>query len=442
MTGKDPGTLGIYGFRNRKDRSYDALAFANSRMVREETVWDILARHGKRSILLGLPLTYPPRPLNGLLISDFLAPDTNAEYTYPPELKQEIAQTVGEYIIDVREFRTDDKDRLLADIYRMTETRFRLARHLLTTKSWDLFVMVEMGTDRIHHGFWRYFDPEHPLYVPGNPYENAIRDYYVAVDRHVGELMEALPPNTLRIVVSDHGAKRMDGGICLNEWLIREGYLTLKEPVEGVTKFSPALVDWPRTKAWGDGGYYGRLFLNVRGREPQGVVLPEEVESLKEELIAKLEALGDEHGRPIGTKVFRPEAVYQAMNNIAPDLIVYFGDLNWRSVGSVGHGTVWTHENDTGPDDANHAQYGIVILNGAGPGMPAPPPPACGGTRGGEARRGLSIYDIAPTILRAFGLEPPAGMGRAAIRLPSTDSVYTEEEEAEIARRLEDLGYL
>jgi predicted AlkP superfamily phosphohydrolase/phosphomutase len=432
MTGKDPGTLGIYGFRNRKDRSYDALAFASSRMVREETVWDILARHGKRSILLGLPLTYPPRPINGLMVCDFLAPDTGAEYTYPSELKREIAQIVGEYILDVRDFRTSDKDRLLADIYRMTETRFRLARHLLTTRPWDLFVMVEMGTDRIHHGFWRYFDPEHPLYVPGSPYENAIRDYYIAVDRHIGELLEALPSGTLRIVISDHGAKRMDGGICFNEWLIREGYLALKEPVGGVTKFSPALVDWPRTKAWGDGGYYGRLFLNVQGREPQGVAPPEEVESLKEELIAKLEALGDEHGRPIGTKVFRPEAVYQAVNNIPPDLIVYFGDLNWRSVGSVGHGTVWTHENDTGPDDANHAQEGIVILSGARPGMPG----------AGEERRGMSIYDIAPTILRAFGLEPPAGMGRAALRLPSAGSVYTEEEEAEIARRLEDLGYL
>src|SRR5579862_4064167 len=164
MTGRDPGTLGIYGFRNRKDRSYNALSFANSRMVREEAVWDVLARHGKRSILLGVPLTYPPRPINGLMVCDFLAPDTTVEYTYPAALKDEIRDVVGEYIIDVRDFRTADKDRLLADIHTMTERRFKLAKHLVSAHPWDLFAMVEMGTDRMHHAFWRYFDNEHPLY--------------------------------------------------------------------------------------------------------------------------------------------------------------------------------------------------------------------------------------------------------------------------------------
>ncbi len=453
MTGRDPGTLGIYGFRNRNDHSYEGLSFASSRMVREETVWDVLARHGKQCILLGIPLTYPPRPVNGLMVCDFLAPDTESEYTYPPELKDEIRHTIGEYIIDVREFRTENKDLLLEQIYDMTEKRFQLAGHLLLNKPWDLFVMVEMGPDRIHHGFWRYFDPAHPLYTPGNPYEHAIHDYYVALDSEVGELVAILPPDTLVLVVSDHGAKRMDGGICFNEWLMREGYLALKEPPQGVTKFSPALVDWERTRAWGDGGYYGRLFLNVRGREPQGTVDPAEVESLKQELTAKLEALGDEHGRPIGTKVYRPEETYKACNNVPPDLIVYFGDLNWRSVGSVGHGAVWIHENDTGPDDANHAQYGIAIMATTGPG------PAVGAGRrpgpslqgeahsdvrggGGVRRLGMSIYDIAPTILRAFAIEPPPGMGRTALPVTSADSVYTPDEEAEIARRLEDLGYL
>jgi predicted AlkP superfamily phosphohydrolase/phosphomutase len=433
MTGRDPGTLGIYGFRNRKDHSYDGLAFASSRMVREETLWDLLAKHGRKSILLGVPLTYPPRPIDGLLICDFLAPDTSVTYTYPPELADEIKEVVGEYVLDVRDFRTNDKDRLLGDIYEMTEKRFRLARHLLTTKPWDFFAMVEMGTDRIHHGFWRYFDTEHPLYEAGNPYEQAIHDYYVTVDRHVGELAALLPKETLLLVVSDHGAKRMDGGICFNEWLIREGYLTLKEPVTGITKFSPDLVDWERTRAWGDGGYYGRLFLNVEGREPSGIVPQSEADALAEEITAKLETLGDEQGKPIGTRVFRPQEVYKTTRNVAPDLIVYFGDLYWRSVGSVGHETVWIHENDTGPDDANHAQLGMAIITDTGA-MPAAE---------GERRKGMSIYDIAPTVLNAFGIEAPEGVGRSPLALRADEEdVYSPEEEAEIARRLEDLGYL
>ncbi len=435
MTGKDPGTLGIYGFRNRRDHSYDGLQFASNRLVNERPLWDVLGDYGKRSIVLGVPLTYPPKPMNGLLIGDFLAPDTGSDYTYPPELKHEIRDVVGDYLFDTRDFRTEDKERLLAEIYTMTRQRFALARHLVTTKPWDFFVMVEMGPDRIHHAFWKYFDPKHPKYVAGNPLEHAIRDYYVALDAEVGTLLSVLEPDTRVLIVSDHGAKRMDGGICFNQWLIQEGYLVLKEPVHEVTKFSPALVDWSRTRAWGDGGYYGRLFLNVQGREPQGTVSPTEVESLRAELTTRLEALGDESGVPIGTRVFRPEHTYAAVKNVAPDLIVYFGDLHWRSVGSIGHASVWTHDNDTGPDDANHAQQGIFLMANAGD-------QTCGG---GGRREGLSLYDVAPTVLDAFGIAAPPGMGRHTIRSEASSAqadAYTAEEEAELARRLEDLGYL
>jgi predicted AlkP superfamily phosphohydrolase/phosphomutase len=204
------------------------------------------------------------------------------------------------------------------------------------------------------------------------------------------------------------------------------------------------MVDWARTRAWGDGGYYGRLFLNVRGREPEGTVAPEEAEALKAELTAKLDALTDENGRPIGTKVFRPEAIYAQCRNVPPDLIVYFGDLHWRSVGSVGHSSVWTHDNDTGPDDANHSQHGLFIM------AEARDVGADAAVRGNQAvnrnrREGLSLYDVAPTVLHALGITPPPGMGRSAVPAPTAapaDSPYSEEEEAELARRLEDLGYL
>jgi predicted AlkP superfamily phosphohydrolase/phosphomutase len=432
MTGRDPGELGIYGFRNRSDRSYESLSFATSAQVRHPAVWDILGAAGKRSILLGIPLTYPPRPINGLLVSDFMAPDTSADYTYPPELKEEIQAVVGEYDFDVAEFRTEDKERLLGDVYAMTEKRFRLAQHLITHHDWDFFAVVEMGVDRMHHGFWRYMDPSHRLHEPGSPFRDAIKDYYIAVDSHVGELVETLPAGTDVIAVSDHGAKRMDGAICLNEWLVREGYLALKETPTGVTKFSPALVDWSRTRAWGDGGYYGRIFLNIRGREPAGIVEPGSAPSLLRELTAKLEAMVDDTGRPMGNRVFLPKRIYRTVEGVAPDLLVYFADLHWRSAGSIGHGTIWLKENDTGPDDANHAQQGIAIMSPAREG------------HAGSRRDGMSIYDIAPAILGALGVDTPPGMGRA---IPVTHAavdteVYSQEEEAEIARRLEELGYL
>ena len=144
-----------------------------------------------------------------------------------------------------------------------------MARYFLETKPWDFFMMVEMGMDRIHHGFWKFMDPMHPKHEADSPFQDAIRDYYRYSDREVGRLLDLLPRGTTVLVLSDHGAKRMDGGFCFNEWLIRKGYLTLHSYPDRPTPIDKADIDWAHTRAWGDGGYYGRLFLNVREREPK-----------------------------------------------------------------------------------------------------------------------------------------------------------------------------
>jgi len=398
MTSKDPGTLGIYGFRNRNDFTYKETAVANSTLVKEDTIWDVLARRDKKVVLVGIPLTYPPRPVNGCMITCFLTPSTKSQYTYPVALKQEIEDLVGEYMFDVRNFRTEDKDYLLRQIYAMTEKRFTVVNHLLTTKPWDFFMFVEMGTDRIHHGLWKFMDHNHWKYPGFTPYEHAIRNYYQYLDRQIAMLLEQVGDETIVLVVSDHGAKKMDGGICLNEWLLREGYLVLKHQPAGIVNLEKAEIDWEHTRAWGAGGYYGRIFLNVRGREPQGCVAPADYEALRDELIARLEALGDHEGRPIGTRVLKPEDTYRQVRNIAPDLIALFGDLYWRSVGTIGHGTVHVFDNDTGPDDANHAQYGMFILYD-------PQAPAHG-----LRVEGARLLDIAPTVLDLLGVPVPADM--------------------------------
>ena len=405
---RSPGALGFYGFRNRRDHSYDALAFADSRAVRVPRVWDLLSARGRPVIVLGVPQTYPVSRVNGVMVSCFLTPDTEtAQYTYPAELKQEIEALVGRYMVDVENFRTDNKERLLREIEEMTEKRFRLAEHLLETRPWDLFFLVEMGTDRIHHGFWRFSDPEHRLYEPGNRYETAMLDYYRALDAKIARLLRLAGDDTAVLVVSDHGAKRMDGGICVNEWLRREGYLVLREEPAGPVRLRPDMVDWARTAAWGEGGYYCRLFLNVEGREPEGLVPARDYERVRSELKAKLEALGDELGRPIGTVAHRPEDLYAEPKGIAPDLLVYFGDLYWRSIGQVGTGTVHVFENDTGPDDANHAHEGLYVLvaGNVEPGR-------------GEER---DLRDVAPTLLELLGEPVPADMeGRSLLaRAPS-----------------------
>ncbi|MGN6379276.1 MAG: alkaline phosphatase family protein [Gaiellales bacterium] len=396
MSSKDPGRLGVYGFRNRADHSYDGLTFATNDKVREDRLWDILSAAGRRSVVLGVPQTFPPRPLNGDMVSCFLTPSTDARYTFPEDLREEIQRVVGEYMVDVPDFRTDDKARLLRDIREMTRRRFQLARHLRDTREWDLFAMVEMGPDRLHHGFWRFYDPAHPDYEAGNPYEEGFRDYYRYLDSEIGSLIDGLGPDDALLVVSDHGAQSMFGGIQVNEWLMQEGYLKLVDPPTSPTPIGRCQIDWPNTRVWADGGYYSRVFLNVAGREPQGTVPQEQYESLRDELIAKLEALGDEQGNSIGTRVYRPSDLYRQVNGVPPDLICYFGDLTWRSIGSVGDGRIHVRENDTGPDDANHAKMGIAILAGAG--MPE------------RLAEDATLYDIAPTVLHAMGLPVPGDM--------------------------------
>lgn len=400
MTSKNPGKLGCYGFRNRSDYSYDRLSFATSRVIKEPAVWDVLARYGKQVILLGIPQTYPPKPVNGVMVSCFLTPDTSSQYTYPPELKHQIAAEVGDYILDVTHFRTNDKGRLLTQIYEMTEKRFKLFRSFLAHLPWDFAMLVEMGIDRIHHGFWKFMDPSHPKYEPGTPYENAIRDYYQFIDGKIGEVLSCIDPATAVLVVSDHGAQPMRGGICINEWLIREGYLHITEKPSGFVPLHKAVIDWNQTRAWGEGGYYSRLFLNVEGREPLGTIPQKDYEKVRTELKEKLEALGDEQGKAIGTRVIRPQDVYPVVKGVPPDLIVYFGNLAWRSVGSIGLNTIHTFENDTGPDDANHAEQGIFILCD----------PARTVDRQQTFRNGLSLFDVAPTVLSILGIPVPPDM--------------------------------
>ncbi len=396
---RDPGVLGVYGFRNRKDYSYDRLVTANSDAIRVRRVWDYLGDAGKQSILVGVPQTYPVHPINGYLVSDFLTPGSEVSFTYPAILKAEVLKLYPDYKFDVLNFRSENKERLLADLLDMTRMQTGLVKHLMQTKPWDFFMFVNIGVDRLHHGFWHFHDPAHRLYTPGNPYEHAVRDYYRMMDSFAAELLDIAGDDTTVLIVSDHGVSRMDGGICINEWLWQNGWLSLKRPPSsgGLTRIEDCDIDWANTRAWASGGYYGRVFLNVRGREPQGIIAPEHYDVMRDLLASALAGIPDPNGQPLNTQVFKPNAVYQQVNNIAPDLMVYFGDLHWRAVGSLGHGKHWTLDNDTGPDYANHAVQGMFILYEPG-------------RKGAGRVNGHQLMDIAPTLLDRFGLSIPGDM--------------------------------
>lgn len=365
MSGADPGELGVYGFRNRKSYRYDELFVADANAIQKERVWDATSRLGLNNIVLSVPQTYPVSPLKGKLVSGFLSPNTSAAFTYPAILKQDILKEMPQYQFDVRPFRTENKNQLLQSIYDFNEQQFRLVIKMMESQQdWQFFMHVNMATDRLHHGFWRYHDPEHRLYQSNNPFQHAIRDFYKSLDYLIGEILKRLDDHTALMIVSDHGVKRMDGAICINEWLRLKGWLHFKNPIkEGeIIPFDLENVDWSKTRAWSTGGYYGRIFLNVAGREPEGIIAPEALASVKQELSEALEQICDDQDQPLATQVFYPEEIYRDVQRIAPDLMVYFGDLHWRTVGGLGYGQHFCFENDTGPDDANHAMEGIYIF--------------------------------------------------------------------------------
>jgi predicted AlkP superfamily phosphohydrolase/phosphomutase len=228
-TSQDPGSLGVYGFRNRTAYSYDGLGIVTSQSITAPAVWDYFAASGQ-VVVVGVPPGYPPRKVHGVSIGCFLTPDpVRSEFTHPVDLKRTLGELVGDYPVDVSGFRTDDKMWLKDQIYEMTRKHFQVIRYLMKEVDWRYFQFVEIGLDRVQHGFWKFHDREHRQYVPGNVFESVVRDYYAYLDEEIGTILSLIDDQDTVLVVSDHGAQRLDGGFCVNEWLHREGLLALKQ---------------------------------------------------------------------------------------------------------------------------------------------------------------------------------------------------------------------
>lgn len=184
----------------------------------------------------------------------------------------------------------------------------------------------------------------------------------------------------------------MKGAFVINQWLEEMGLLKFKsEPKKGA-KFDSSMIDWRETVAWGWGGYYARIFINLEGREEEGIVHRDEYESLREKIRSMILRIKGPDGDPWRNHVYRPNELYPITLGNPPDLIVYLDDLYWRSAGTVGYDTLYLPENDTGPDDAVHDFDGLYIFydpESMEPGQ----------------YKDISIYDIEPLILEYFGVD-------------------------------------
>jgi predicted AlkP superfamily phosphohydrolase/phosphomutase len=397
LTGCDPGQLGLYGFRGRRSRDARGSSLHDATDLKVPTLWDLLGREGGESIVVGFPPSYPPRPLRGHLISGMLTPPDASEWTFPPGLGNEVAAWTDPgrpYAFDTDLHRGADRSQLRDDVFGMTRTRFRVVRELLRSRPWHFGFVHEIGLDRLQHAYWD------ALTTPGSDGEQVLLDYHQLLDAEIGETLEMLPAGTVVCVASDHGARALEGSFCLNEWLRREGYLELRHGLPDAAvpaRLDPESVDWARTRAWADGGYCGRIYLNREGRDPEGVLAPSETRQVRDALREKLEGLRGPDDRYLGTAVYFPEEVYSEISGVAPDLLVYPGDLALRCSEVVGAETLFLSGNDTGYDVANHAWEGLFVLSDP--------------SRGGRDRHeGAHLLDVAPTLLERLSVPVPGWM--------------------------------
>jgi predicted AlkP superfamily phosphohydrolase/phosphomutase len=309
MTGTDSGTHGIFGFTDLKPGSY-ALRFPNFLDVKRETLWDVLGKTGKKSIILNQPSTYPARPLKGVLVSGFVALDL-AKAVYP--LSQKTALDRMGYQIDIDTMKSrQDHDFLWSELERTMDGRER-ALDYFWKDDWDYFEFVITGTDRLHHFLWSaYADEKHC-------YHARFLDYYRRVDGIIGRFVlsyrRLTGGDTGLYLLSDHGFCQIDQEVYLNAWLQREGYLRFAcdspKGLEDIAEGSVAFALDPN-----------RLYLHLKGRFPKGAVDEGDREALKAEIKHKLEGLEFE-GRRVIRHVFEADSVYSGpFVASGPDLLV------------------------------------------------------------------------------------------------------------------------
>lgn len=308
MTGANPGEHGIFGFTDRKPGTYE-LYFPNYTHLKVEPVWNRLSAAGRRCCVINVPSTYPARPLGGVMVSGFVAPNLE-KATYPREAFDYLSASGYRIDVDAAKGR-ESLDRLLEDLHQTLEKRREAMLHFWQQERWDLFVCVFTGTDRLHHFLWRQYEEGDPVYAA------EFRRYYRRMDEIVGEFTDLLPAEMPLFMLSDHGCCSIRSEVFLNTWLAEQGYLDFRSE----RPMTIADIDPSRTRAYCMDP--GRIYLNLKGREPGGIVEPEESAALLAELSEAILDLKDPaSGARAVQDVFPRDDLYQgAQAGVAPDLV-------------------------------------------------------------------------------------------------------------------------
>ena len=504
MTGTNPGKHAIFDFTGRKPQSYET-RFVNAAWRRAPTLWRYLSEAHKRVAVLSVPFTYPPEQVNGVMISGFDAPGVaglvDRSATYPPELCDEMRAQVGEYPMAPNLFAYTDPGDMLDATVRSMEQKAAAALYLYQRERWDCFVFVLGETDGTSHRFWRFCDPMSPLRDEAPPeakVANALLTVYQKADQVLGRFLELVPADTTIMVMSDHGnGGNSDKAVYLNRWLESQGLLTfrpLEELVKGGLEFAKRLalkvlpptikrmfyrrtnlpdmveswarfsaIDWKRTQAFSEETpYFPSIWVNLKGREPLGIVEPHEYEKVRDHIAAQLALWRNPvSGQRMVKCVHRREEIYAGSHvDKAPDLMI-----EWE----LDHGYSYLFRPSTGkrrspvrvldgPEkkrvkSGDHRAEGIFLMTGADLAV-------------SREIKEVHITDLAPTILYHLGVPIPPDMDGAVLTQIFTDEYltahplhygralgadgdrtasprdYSAAEEEAIRQRLQGLGYI
>ncbi|MFH1417756.1 MAG: alkaline phosphatase family protein [Planctomycetota bacterium] len=479
MTGKGPGRHGIIDFL-RYDPIKNQLLLNNNQKISQKTIWQILSEKQYRVGSINVPMTFPPEEVNGFMISGFDTPP-GENFTYPTDLQRKLLEKYPDYTHEKKwERRASGGDALFAKnldyIKHSFDRGYELARFCGDEYGWDVMMVLLKLVDNLQHKAWRHIDPRT---CDKNPTRKQLTiDCWVKLDEVLGRLKAfAAQRGATILIMSDHGHGSLDGKAQPNLLLSRWGYLGLKSHVTQVrTRASimwsrltrsrnsrsagqPGTVDhdlafdWSRTQACVlHAGIYGFLYLNLKGRQPRGIVEPEEFEGLRNEIRERLLAAKckdcEGNQMTIFPEVHTTEELYGCSRREypwMPDLMLVPADGLAVVKKIRGNSPVrWIPLSRL---EGTHRLGGVFVAHG----------PTIRKGRKIEAH----IADIAPTILAGLGervpkdmngevlgdifsrpvpvrYEPPQERKIEEIEAP----VLTEAQMEEVTTRLSDLGYL
>lgn len=305
MTGANPAEHGIFGFTDLRPNSYD-LYFPNSRDIKAPTFWQKLKNQGKvnRTLVLNIPNTYPAFPIDGLLVSGFVAIDFN-KAVYPPSYVAPL-QRMG-YIIDVDLMKVrEDKDAFYQDLVNSLAIRQNASIKLITEEEWDISVICVTETDRLHHFFYDKKDSV------------VFQDFYKRVDSFIANVYQTFEKkygkDFLFLVLSDHGFTEQVTEVNLNAYLMENGFLATNESREYYDKIDTGTMAFAMDP--------GRIYIHLENKFPRGYVKPSEAKQVKDRVKEALFSITDSRGTKVIRDILDKENIYSGpyIEN-APDLI-------------------------------------------------------------------------------------------------------------------------